>query len=104
MLHYINIPDFRTGVPSTYQARRLARRRIYISAHMRNKVADVPAAAFGNGGFKGRRLLPKRGQIKSRIASSAFYSIVSVFSRATSQGLHSNQEPSFKGSQKIGND
>jgi len=34
--------------------------------------------------FRGKKSLPKRGQIKSKIAASAFHSIVSVISRASS--------------------
>ncbi|OWM72074.1 hypothetical protein CDL15_Pgr017957 [Punica granatum] len=50
---------------------------------MNGKVGDVRAAAMEKN-FKGGRPLPKRGQIKSRIAANAFHSIVSAISRASS--------------------
>ncbi|PON97802.1 hypothetical protein TorRG33x02_063920 [Trema orientale] len=51
---------------------------------MSNKVGDVSDAAAMTKDFRCRRPLPKRGQIKSRIAASAIHSIVSVLSRASS--------------------
>ncbi|XVF13078.1 hypothetical protein REPUB_Repub08aG0176900 [Reevesia pubescens] len=44
---------------------------------MDNKVRDVQASAVGRSP-RGTRPIPKRGQIKSRIAANAFHSIVSV--------------------------
>ena len=55
---------------------------------MSNKVSDVPATIITKS-MRGKRPLPKRGQIKSRIAANAFHSIVSVFSRASSDHQHS---------------
>ncbi|KAF7139634.1 hypothetical protein RHSIM_Rhsim07G0088000 [Rhododendron simsii] len=52
---------------------------------MRNKVNDAEAAAAAlNKTERGRRPLPKRGQIKSRIASKAYRAIVLWFSPASS--------------------
>ncbi|CAL0331996.1 unnamed protein product [Lupinus luteus] len=52
---------------------------------MSNKSGNVPAAEVGNRNrFRGKRPLPKRGQIKSKIAANAFNSIVYVISRASS--------------------
>ncbi|KAG2681071.1 hypothetical protein I3760_11G127900 [Carya illinoinensis] len=55
---------------------------------MRNKVSDVPATAITKS-LRGSRPLPKRGQIKSKIAAYAFHSIVSVLSRGSSDRQHS---------------
>ncbi|KAL7191179.1 hypothetical protein ACSBR2_023281 [Camellia fascicularis] len=56
---------------------------------MNNKIGGVAAAAIGET-FRSGRPLPKRGQIKSRMAACAFCSIVSVLSRAPSHGQHSS--------------
>ncbi|KAK7253057.1 hypothetical protein RIF29_37456 [Crotalaria pallida] len=58
---------------------------------MNNRIGHLPAAEAANRNrFKGKRPLPKRGQIKSKIAANAFNSIVSVISRASSSsGLNS---------------
>ncbi|KAK4796454.1 hypothetical protein SAY86_028780 [Trapa natans] len=48
-----------------------------------SRVGDVGAAAMSKS-FKGGRPLPKRGQIKSRMAANALHSIVSAISRASS--------------------
>ncbi|KAI7988301.1 hypothetical protein LOK49_LG13G01116 [Camellia lanceoleosa] len=53
---------------------------------MNNKIGGVAAAAIS----ESFRPLPKRGQIKSRMAAYAFCSIVSVLSRASSHGQHSS--------------
>ncbi|EXB37310.1 hypothetical protein L484_024236 [Morus notabilis] len=50
---------------------------------MNSKVGDASDAATTKS-FRCKRPLPKRGQIKSRIAASAIHSIVSVLSRASS--------------------
>lgn len=57
---------------------------VSFSLIMNNKVRDTPAAAAGSRSFKSRKPLPKRGQIKSKIAANAFKSIVSVLSKASS--------------------
>ncbi|OVA13964.1 hypothetical protein BVC80_1787g33 [Macleaya cordata] len=57
---------------------------------MSNKVRAVPSAGFG-GNFRGRRPMPKRGQIKSKIAARAFHSIVSALCKATSERSNSNR-------------
>ncbi|KAF8379569.1 hypothetical protein HHK36_029009 [Tetracentron sinense] len=67
---------------------------------MSNKASAVPAAAIR---FRDRRALPKRGQIKSRIAASAFHSIVSVLSRATSHRSHSNGDSYLRDTKSIRN-
>ncbi|KAK3227837.1 hypothetical protein Dsin_007699 [Dipteronia sinensis] len=51
---------------------------------MNNKIRDIPAGTVSKS-LRSRRPLPKRGQIKSRIAANAFQSIVSVISRASSK-------------------
>lgn len=48
---------------------------------MSNSVSNVPATAIPKS-LGGKKPLPKRGQIKSRIAAHAFHSIVSVLSKA----------------------
>lgn len=50
---------------------------------MNGKVSSARTAAMGKN-IKGERPLPKRGQIKTRIAVNAFHSIVSVISQASS--------------------
>ena len=62
---------------------------------MNNKVGDVSDAAMTKS-FRGRRPLPKRGQIKSRIAASAIHSIVSVLSRASSDRKRPCRRTHFK--------
>ncbi|KAJ6946217.1 hypothetical protein NC651_001085 [Populus alba x Populus x berolinensis] len=56
-----------------------------------NKVRDVAGAALDKIS-RGTRPLPKRGQIKSRIAANAFHSIVSVLSKASSHQHHSKRK------------
>ncbi|WCJ26344.1 hypothetical protein M5689_008167 [Euphorbia peplus] len=56
-----------------------------------NKASDVRAVAFSRGLRSSSKPLPKRGEIKKRIAANAFHSIVSVLSRGSS-----NQHPSQK--------
>ncbi|PPD80884.1 hypothetical protein GOBAR_DD22180 [Gossypium barbadense] len=48
---------------------------------MSNKVRDVQASAVDRS-RRGTRPIPKRGQIKSRMAANAFNSIVFVLSKA----------------------
>ncbi|KAL6956962.1 hypothetical protein U1Q18_050887, partial [Sarracenia purpurea var. burkii] len=60
---------------------------ISASVSTMKNVSDVAAVAIGES-FRSRRPLPKRGQIKSRMAAYAFYSIVSVLSKAS---LHHQQ-------------
>ena len=55
---------------------------IALHYNMCNKISNVPTTII-NKNLSGRRPLPKRGQIKSRISANAFHSIVSVFSRAS---------------------
>jgi hypothetical protein len=59
---------------------------------MNYRMGRVASAEVANNRnrFRGKRPLPKRGQIKSKIASNAFHSIVSVILRASSSsGLYS---------------
>ena len=57
---------------------------------MNNRMGRVSAAEFANRNrFRSQKPLPKRGQIKSKIAANAFHSIISVISRASSSGLNS---------------
>lgn len=71
---------------SSYQSREIFQRRnLEMSSIMNNKVRDIPAGAVVSRSFKSRKPLPKRGQIKSRIAANAFKSIVSVLSKASSK-------------------
>ncbi|KAL9328719.1 hypothetical protein ACSQ67_003722 [Phaseolus vulgaris] len=50
----------------------------------------VSAAEFANRNrLRSQKPLPKRGQIKSKIAANAFHSIISVISRASSSGFNS---------------
>ncbi|RYR10494.1 hypothetical protein Ahy_B05g078925 [Arachis hypogaea] len=50
---------------------------------MNNRVRVVRVApAYGGNKLGGKKPLPKRGQIKSKIAANAFHSIISVISRA----------------------
>jgi hypothetical protein len=53
---------------------------------MNTRMGRVASAEVANNRnmFRGKKSLPKRGQIKSKIAASAFHSIVSVISRASS--------------------
>ncbi|KAK4748636.1 hypothetical protein SAY87_015222 [Trapa incisa] len=63
------------------------RRGLSISTHsstMNSKVGDAARTGAMAKSFKTGRPLPKRGQIKSRIAANAFHSIVSAISRASS--------------------
>ncbi|KAL0327762.1 UNVERIFIED_CONTAM: hypothetical protein Sangu_1854200 [Sesamum angustifolium] len=52
---------------------------------MRSKVNDAAAAAALRKRFKGRRLIPQRGQIKRKIAAKAFQSLVSIVSASFAQ-------------------
>ncbi|PPD80883.1 hypothetical protein GOBAR_DD22179 [Gossypium barbadense] len=52
---------------------------------MSNKVRDAQASAVDRSP-RGTRPIPRRGQIKSRMAANAFNSIVSVLSRAAAAG------------------
>ncbi|KAJ1416130.1 hypothetical protein SESBI_17652 [Sesbania bispinosa] len=54
---------------------------------MNKRVGQVHAEVVDNCRFRGKKPLPKRGQIKSKIAGNAFHSIMSVISRASSSGL-----------------
>ncbi|WRX17972.1 hypothetical protein QQP08_010459 [Theobroma cacao] len=58
---------------------------------MNNKVRDVPVSAVRRSP-RGTRPIPKRGQIKSRIAANAYHSIVSVLSKATPQRHDSHRK------------
>ncbi|KAK3020221.1 hypothetical protein RJ639_046853 [Escallonia herrerae] len=58
---------------------------------MNSKISDVHEAATGES-YRSRRPLPKRGQIKSRIAANAVHSLVSVISRASPQRHRSSGE------------
>lgn len=55
---------------------------------MENKVKYVEGGAVGRRSPRGTRPIPKRGQIKSRIAATAFHSIVSVLSKASPNHHH----------------
>ncbi|KAL5814218.1 hypothetical protein ACOSQ3_025008 [Xanthoceras sorbifolium] len=59
--------------------------RVYI---MNNKVRDIPSETVSKSLFRSRKPIPRRGQIKSRIAANAFHSIVSAISRASSNRKH----------------
>ncbi|KAI3421490.1 uncharacterized protein J3R85_012174 [Psidium guajava] len=64
---------------------------------MNSKVGDAaaPSAMLGNGGcFIRRRPLPKRGQIKYRIAVTAFHSIAALITRAAASSLSNRQHSS----------
>ena len=76
-----------------YQTRIAWRKEGEVALHynMSNKISDVPATMITKS-LRDRRPLPKRGQIKSRIAANAFHSIVSVFSRAFSDHQHSSRK------------
>ncbi|GFZ06701.1 hypothetical protein Acr_18g0008710 [Actinidia rufa] len=63
---------------------------------------DVAAAAIGES-IRSRRPLPRRGQIKSRIATNAFYSIVSVVSKASSHRQHSSSKRYVRDAKDIRN-
>ena len=52
-------------------------------------ISDIAAAAIDES-FRSRRPMPKRGQIKSRMAANAFYSIVSVVTKASSHRQYSS--------------
>jgi len=57
---------------------------------MNNRMGRVSAAEFANRNrLRSQKPLPKRGQIKSKIAANAFHSIISVISRASSSGFNS---------------
>ncbi|KAJ8633555.1 hypothetical protein MRB53_026891 [Persea americana] len=58
---------------------------------MSNRASTI---SIGAGSLRGRRPLPKRGQIKSRIAANAIKSIVSMLSRArtVSSGTHADRK------------
>ncbi|CAL9076364.1 unnamed protein product [Musa acuminata var. zebrina] len=59
-----------------------------VEVHMRNKSAAVLVSALANGGRSdGRRPIPKRGQIKSRIATTAMNSVASALCRV----IHSSR-------------
>ncbi|THU73563.1 hypothetical protein C4D60_Mb04t24180 [Musa balbisiana] len=54
-----------------------------VEVHMRNKSAAVLVSALASAGRSdGRRPIPKRGQIKSRIATTAMNSVASAMWRA----------------------
>lgn len=55
---------------------------------MNSKVIDTPAAGAISKSLRSARPLPKRGQIKCRIAVNAFQSIVSVISKASPNREH----------------
>lgn len=55
---------------------------IALHYNMCNKISNVLTTII-NKNLRGRRPLPKRGQIKSRISANAFHSVVSMFSRAS---------------------
>ncbi|CAL9051952.1 unnamed protein product [Musa banksii] len=77
----------RTGTKS----KRIAQKSIClppVEVHMRNKSAAVLVSALANGGrADGRRPIPKRGQIKSRIATTAMNSVASALCRV----IHSSR-------------
>ncbi|KAF7139618.1 hypothetical protein RHSIM_Rhsim07G0088100 [Rhododendron simsii] len=54
-------------------------------------ISGVAAAAMGES-FRGTiRPMPKRGHIKSKMASNAFHSMASVFSKASSRIRHTKK-------------
>lgn len=57
---------------------------IYSAYKMNSSISIVPATETSNN-VRSRKPLPKRGQIKSRIAANAIRSIVSVLSKASSE-------------------
>ncbi|CAJ1927752.1 unnamed protein product [Sphenostylis stenocarpa] len=60
------------------------------SKRMNYRMGRVSAAEFANRNrLRSQKPLPKRGQIKSKIAANAFHSIISVISRASSSGFNS---------------
>lgn len=60
---------------------------------MNSKISDIPAEKIGAKSFKSRsKPLPKRGQIKSRIAANALHSIVSALSKASSDRKSSSRK------------
>lgn len=61
---------------------------------MRSKMSNAPGATIAES-FRSRGPLPKRGQIKLRIAANAFHSIISVLSRASSDHHQSRGKPIF---------
>ncbi|KAI8569657.1 hypothetical protein RHMOL_Rhmol02G0294100 [Rhododendron molle] len=69
---------------------------------MNKKISGIVAAAVRES-FGSRRPLPKRGQIKSRIAASAFHSIVSAFLRAPSHYQQSSGESHHRDTKDIRN-
>ncbi|KAI8569658.1 hypothetical protein RHMOL_Rhmol02G0294200 [Rhododendron molle] len=60
---------------------------------MNNTPINGAAASAAGESFRSRRPLPKRGQIKSRMAANAFHSIVTVLSRAHSHHHHGQKGP-----------
>ncbi|WOG85813.1 hypothetical protein DCAR_0105006 [Daucus carota subsp. sativus] len=60
---------------------------------MGSKIFNVPEAATADS-FRSRRPLPKRGQVKSRIAAVVLHSIVSMLSR-TSYDHHQSSGKRF---------
>ncbi|KAK7406117.1 hypothetical protein VNO78_07734 [Psophocarpus tetragonolobus] len=63
---------------------------------MNNRKGRVAAAEFANRNrLRSQNPLPKRGQIKTKIAANAFNSIIAVISRASSSGLNSPRKKYF---------
>ncbi|KAI8546294.1 hypothetical protein RHMOL_Rhmol07G0105900 [Rhododendron molle] len=59
---------------------------------MNKMISGVAAAAATGESFRGTvRSMPKRGHVKSRMASNAFHSIASVLSKASSQIHHTKK-------------
>ncbi|KAG5539629.1 hypothetical protein RHGRI_019986 [Rhododendron griersonianum] len=59
---------------------------------MNKMISGVAAAAAIGESFRGTvRPMPKRGHVKSRMASNAFHSIASVLSKASSQIHHTKK-------------
>lgn len=69
---------------------------------MNNKVSNIPQVTTSSN-FRGRRPLPKRGQIKLRIAEKAFKSFVSVLSMASSPRHRSCQISYLRETKNISN-
>ncbi|KAK1367539.1 hypothetical protein POM88_033631 [Heracleum sosnowskyi] len=57
--------------------------------NMESKIFNVPEAATAES-FRCRRPLPKRGQVKSRMAMIVLHSIVSMLSRTSGNHYHSS--------------
>jgi len=77
LTNYINRPK----VENTWKPTKTHKKTPISSTMSQKAITALFAVAFANGRLTGKRQIPRRGQIKSRIAATALNSIASMIRR-----------------------